>query len=246
MSLSAIASNVDRMETRLDGADAGLPVGADGRVQRAGAVRAADRQRPAVPQRDRGPVPGARAAPQVWLLPGSMFERVGNTIYNTASVIDPAGNVVGRYRKMFPFYPYEEGVDRRRRVPGLRRARGRPLRGLDLLRHVVPRDLADARGDGRRGHPPPDPDLEHRSRGRARDRPGDRGPEPVLLLRRQRPRRRRHRRSIVVGPHGDVLHRWPAARRCFRSRSTSAACAAAARSGSAGWASRSRASATAA
>jgi predicted amidohydrolase len=47
---------------------------------------------------------------KIWLLPGSMFERVGDVIYNTASVIDPSGNVVGRYRKMFPFYPYEEGV----------------------------------------------------------------------------------------------------------------------------------------
>jgi predicted amidohydrolase len=47
---------------------------------------------------------------KIWLLPGSMFERVGNVIYNTASVIDPSGNVIGRYRKMFPFYPYEIGV----------------------------------------------------------------------------------------------------------------------------------------
>lgn len=46
----------------------------------------------------------------VWLLPGSIFERAGDAIYNTASVIDPAGNVVGRYRKMFPFRPYEADV----------------------------------------------------------------------------------------------------------------------------------------
>lgn len=46
----------------------------------------------------------------IWLLPGSMFERHEGQIYNTASVINPEGNVVGRYRKMFPFYPYEEGV----------------------------------------------------------------------------------------------------------------------------------------
>ena len=47
----------------------------------------------------------------VWLLPGSMFERTERGIFNTASVIDPRGNVVGRYRKMFPFRPYEEGVE---------------------------------------------------------------------------------------------------------------------------------------
>jgi predicted amidohydrolase len=48
----------------------------------------------------------------IWLIPGSMFElRDDGKIYNTASVINPHGEVVGRYSKMFPFYPYEEGVE---------------------------------------------------------------------------------------------------------------------------------------
>jgi predicted amidohydrolase len=46
----------------------------------------------------------------LWLVPGSLYERSGNLVYNTAPVIDPAGNVVARYRKMFPFLPYEKGV----------------------------------------------------------------------------------------------------------------------------------------
>jgi len=46
----------------------------------------------------------------IWLLPGSIFEKVDNKIYNTATVINPEGEVVTRYRKMFPFYPYEVGV----------------------------------------------------------------------------------------------------------------------------------------
>ena len=46
----------------------------------------------------------------IWLLPGSMFEQSGGVIYNTASVIDPQGKVVGRYRKMFPFLPFEAGI----------------------------------------------------------------------------------------------------------------------------------------
>jgi deaminated glutathione amidase len=46
----------------------------------------------------------------VWLIPGSMYERVGKRVHNTTPVIDPIGNVVGRYRKMFPFEPYEVGV----------------------------------------------------------------------------------------------------------------------------------------
>ncbi len=47
----------------------------------------------------------------LWLLPGSMFESYGELLYNTASVINPYGHVVGRYRKMFPFRPYELGVE---------------------------------------------------------------------------------------------------------------------------------------
>ncbi|RMA58982.1 carbon-nitrogen hydrolase family protein [Ulvibacter antarcticus] len=46
----------------------------------------------------------------IWLLPGSIFEKSEEKIYNTASVINPQGEIVTRYRKMFPFYPYEAGV----------------------------------------------------------------------------------------------------------------------------------------
>lgn len=46
----------------------------------------------------------------VWLIPGSLFERQDEHIYNTAPVINPAGTVVARHRKMFPFRPYEFGI----------------------------------------------------------------------------------------------------------------------------------------
>ena len=46
----------------------------------------------------------------IWLLPGSVFEKNDGKIYNTATVINPDGEIVTRYRKMFPFYPYEVGV----------------------------------------------------------------------------------------------------------------------------------------
>jgi predicted amidohydrolase len=46
----------------------------------------------------------------IWLLPGSIFEKSHGKIYNTATVINPDGEIVTRYRKMFPFYPYEVGV----------------------------------------------------------------------------------------------------------------------------------------
>lgn len=47
---------------------------------------------------------------RIWLINGSMYERRDGAIYNTTSVINPEGEVVGRYRKMFPFVPLEQGV----------------------------------------------------------------------------------------------------------------------------------------
>lgn len=47
----------------------------------------------------------------IWLIPGSMFTMEHGRMYNMSMVIDPTGEVVGRYRKMFPFMPYEEGVE---------------------------------------------------------------------------------------------------------------------------------------
>lgn len=49
----------------------------------------------------------------VWIIPGSMFVRSEDKLYNEAVVINPAGEIVARYRKMFPFAPYEHGVDRK-------------------------------------------------------------------------------------------------------------------------------------
>lgn len=46
----------------------------------------------------------------IWLLPGTVFEKKEGKIFNTATVINPNGEIVCRYQKMFPFYPYEEGV----------------------------------------------------------------------------------------------------------------------------------------
>ncbi|HEC00087.1 MAG TPA: carbon-nitrogen hydrolase family protein [Sphingomonadales bacterium] len=47
---------------------------------------------------------------EIWFIPGSLFEQDGDKIYNMAPVINPVGEVVTRYRKMFPFCPYEEGI----------------------------------------------------------------------------------------------------------------------------------------
>lgn len=46
----------------------------------------------------------------IWFVPGSIFEKEGDKIFNMAPVINPQGDVIARYRKMFPFCPYEEGI----------------------------------------------------------------------------------------------------------------------------------------
>ncbi|MGP9766140.1 carbon-nitrogen hydrolase family protein [Halomonas sp. AOP13-D3-9] len=48
---------------------------------------------------------------QIWLIPGSMFEQTEAGVFNTTSVINPQGHVIARYRKQFPFRPYEAGIE---------------------------------------------------------------------------------------------------------------------------------------
>lgn len=47
----------------------------------------------------------------LWLIPGSLHELRGESIYNTAPVINPEGEIIARYDKMFPFLPYEKNVE---------------------------------------------------------------------------------------------------------------------------------------
>ncbi|MBS0292896.1 MAG: carbon-nitrogen hydrolase family protein [Proteobacteria bacterium] len=75
------------------------------------------------PKHDRAePLPGPTEArlcelareTGLWLIPGSLFESVagpeGMLLYNTTPVINPEGVVVTRFRKLFPFRPYERDV----------------------------------------------------------------------------------------------------------------------------------------
>ncbi|OUS24112.1 hypothetical protein A9Q98_14200 [Thalassotalea sp. 42_200_T64] len=47
----------------------------------------------------------------IWLIPGSFFEQRNNAVFNTTPVINPQGQVIARHRKLFPFCPFEEGVE---------------------------------------------------------------------------------------------------------------------------------------
>lgn len=47
---------------------------------------------------------------KIWLIPGSLFEAADGKIYNTTPIINPQGQVIGRYRKQFPFLPFERGI----------------------------------------------------------------------------------------------------------------------------------------
>jgi len=68
------------------------------------------------PRRIAEPIPGPltdrlcglAADSGVWLIPGSFYERgEDRRIYNTAIAISPRGEIVARYRKCFPWRPWE-------------------------------------------------------------------------------------------------------------------------------------------
>jgi formamidase len=46
----------------------------------------------------------------LWIIPGSVYERTADGVANTAVVLSPAGELVARYRKCFPWQPYETTV----------------------------------------------------------------------------------------------------------------------------------------
>jgi predicted amidohydrolase len=46
----------------------------------------------------------------IWLIPGSLYEQAEGKVFNSAPVINDQGEVITRYRKMYPFLPYEVGV----------------------------------------------------------------------------------------------------------------------------------------
>lgn len=43
-----------------------------------------------------------------WLVPGSFLEKDASDVFNTALVFNPEGEIVAKYRKMFPWMPQED------------------------------------------------------------------------------------------------------------------------------------------
>jgi predicted amidohydrolase len=46
----------------------------------------------------------------IWFVPGSFYVKEGNNIFNMSPVINPHGEIIRRYNKIYPFLPYEIGV----------------------------------------------------------------------------------------------------------------------------------------
>lgn len=45
---------------------------------------------------------------KLWLIPGSFYEKSGESIYNSCPVFSPEGLLIGIYRKRYPWFPYEK------------------------------------------------------------------------------------------------------------------------------------------
>ena len=44
----------------------------------------------------------------LWLIPGSIYEKSGESIFNTTPIFSPKEGLIGKYRKRFPWCPYEK------------------------------------------------------------------------------------------------------------------------------------------
>lgn len=44
----------------------------------------------------------------LWLIPGSIYESDKRDVFNTAPVFSPKGELIGKYRKRYPWCPYEK------------------------------------------------------------------------------------------------------------------------------------------
>ncbi|MEZ5397470.1 MAG: carbon-nitrogen hydrolase family protein [Bryobacterales bacterium] len=125
----------------------------------------------------------------IWLLPGTLFEKKDDRVFNTASVINPKGEVVGRFRKLFPFRPYELDVEAGDEflvfdVPDVGRF------GVSICYDMWFPETSRTLAAMGRNHPAPHDDADDRPGSGAGYRPRHSGAATVLFLRRKRGGRR--------------------------------------------------------
>lgn len=111
LQLSAVQNNLPHMQARLDHLLALFPwvqMAVFSELAAFGPLTKHAQPIPGPAERD---FQAMAAKHKIWLVNGSIFELHEGKVYNTSSVIDPDGKVVARYRKMFPFLPYEAHVE---------------------------------------------------------------------------------------------------------------------------------------
>jgi len=111
LELSGTQSNLPHMEARLDHLMSVFPWVQMVVFSELAAFGASTKHAQPLPGPAEGDFQAMAARHQIWLINGSVFELHDGKIYNTTSVLDPVGRVVTRYRKMFPFRPYEANVE---------------------------------------------------------------------------------------------------------------------------------------
>ena len=110
MNVPITGDNVEAMLQQIDNAVAlfpGIEMVVFSELAAHGPLRS---QMAANPTVDEKKFQDAAAKHGIWLIPGTMFIERDGLVYNQAIVINPTGNIVGRYDKMFPFTPFEAGI----------------------------------------------------------------------------------------------------------------------------------------
>ena len=111
MHVGALQSNVDAMLHRIDIMMARFPWTQMALFSELAPHGPLDRFAQPFPNDDLSRFQDAARRYGIWLIPGSMFEKhEDGRIFNTSVVINPEGEIVSKYSKMFPFKPYEQNI----------------------------------------------------------------------------------------------------------------------------------------
>ncbi len=111
MHVGALHSNVEGMLQRIDVMMARFPWTQMAVFSELAPYGPLDRFAQPFPNDDLARFQDAARRYKIWLIPGSMFEKTEDgRVFNTSVVINPDGEIISKYSKMFPFMPYEQSV----------------------------------------------------------------------------------------------------------------------------------------